>query len=203
MRCECKPDKSNACLNFTSEFLPRIHDPIYYIPNLKESITKLHKEKVEAVVDFDTLLRGAELARMEHQLDIGDVSILKDMEKHGMEIQRSRAFWREPKDLLLTLGVCCLASLTQGKKVSFLTSILLPIWSCIRNSRVQATDIFSGWDQVATGNLRWPEDFGLEVNIDLHSKDAWIFGAVNAITWFSAAIIGYLALYEPTLTNVR
>ena len=50
-------------------------------------------------------------------------------EKICVDNHRSLAFWREPKDLLMTLLVCCLASMVQG------------------------------WDGVANGNLGWPDEF--------------------------------------------
>ncbi|KAE9378467.1 MFS general substrate transporter [Stipitochalara longipes BDJ] len=81
-------------------------------------------------------------------------------EKKAIKIQRSLAFWNEPKDLLVTLVACCMASLTQG------------------------------WDQVANGNLGWPQAFGLSLESGGTGKDIWRFGAINAITWFSAAVLG-------------
>ena len=100
---------------------------------------------------------------MGHLLDVGrEVAIpLTPAEKHSLEIQRSSAFWKEPKELLLTLFACSLASLTQG------------------------------WDQAATGNLGWPTDFGLNVDINHPAgRDIWIFGGIQSIMWFSAAILG-------------
>ncbi len=100
---------------------------------------------------------------MGHLLDVGkEVTIpLTPGEKNSLEIQRSSAFWKEPKELLLTLFACSLASLTQG------------------------------WDQAATGNLGWPSDFGLSVDTNHPARrDVWIFGGINSIMWFSAAILG-------------
>lgn len=100
---------------------------------------------------------------MGHLLDVGrEVAIpLTPAEKHSLEIQRSSAFWKEPKELLLTLFACSLASLTQG------------------------------WDQAATGNLGWPTDFGLNVDINHPAgRDIWIFSGIQSIMWFSAAILG-------------
>ena len=97
---------------------------------------------------------------MGHLLDIGkDVANLTSAEKRSLEIQRSSAFWKEPKELLLTLCVCSLASLTQG------------------------------WDQAATGNLGWPSEFGLDISHPA-GRDVWIFGGIQSIMWFSAAILG-------------
>ena len=100
---------------------------------------------------------------MGHLLDLGrEVVIpLTPGEKDSLEIQRSSAFWKEPKDLLLTLFACSLAGLTQG------------------------------WDQAANGNLGWPTEFGLHLDIpNPASRDVWIFGGIQSIMWFSAAVLG-------------
>ena len=100
---------------------------------------------------------------MGHQLDLGrEVAIpLTRGEKQSLEIQRSSAFWKEPKDLLLTLFACSLAGLTQG------------------------------WDQAANGNLGWPTEFGLNLDASHPAdRDIWIFGGIQSIMWFSAAVLG-------------
>lgn len=100
---------------------------------------------------------------MGHLLDLGrEVAIPLTLgEKQSLDIQRSSAFWKEPKDLLLTLFACSLAGLTQG------------------------------WDQAANGNLGWPTEFGLHPDFKHPGgRDVWIFGGVQSIMWFSAAILG-------------
>ena len=78
---------------------------------------------------MDILERGAKLAKIEHALDLGmETPLLTNSERESLKIQRSPAFWREPKDLLITLAVCCMAALVMG------------------------------WDQVANGNSGWPKD---------------------------------------------
>ena len=86
---------------------------------------------------------------------------LTKADKDALKIQRSGKFWNEPKELLLTLFACSLASLTQG------------------------------WDQAASGNLLWPQAFGLSI-YSQHptTKDMWIFAGVQSIPWFSAAVLG-------------
>ena len=96
-------------------------------------------------------------------LDLGrEVAIPLTLgEKQSLDIQRSSAFWKEPKDLLLTLFACSLAGLTQG------------------------------WDQAANGNLGWPKEFGLNPDFKHPAgRDVWIFGGVQSIMWFSAAVLG-------------
>ena len=86
--------------------------------------------------------------------------LLKPREWRAISIQQAKSFWKEPKDLLVTLLTCCVASMTQG------------------------------WDQVANGNLGWPGEFGLDVSAEGTGTDLWKFGIANAIIWFSAAVLG-------------
>lgn len=109
------------------------------------------------------LKESAQLAKQEHSLLIGQqVDGLTEAEKISLDIQRSKAFWREPKDLLLTLAACCLASTVQG------------------------------WDQVANGNLGWTDAFGIQVDPRDPTKrgGTWKFAIVQAVPWFSASILG-------------
>ncbi|KAL9594205.1 MAG: hypothetical protein Q9179_005498 [Wetmoreana sp. 5 TL-2023] len=141
----------------------KVDFPLRMIPDheLSEFLMPL-KQNCGDVVTMEELLRGAKLAKIEHSLDMGmETSFLEESEKCSLEIQRSSAFWREPKDLLLTLAACCLASMTQG------------------------------WDQVANGNLGWKEEFDIHVDPqDPNKSGAWKFAAVQAIPWFSASILG-------------
>lgn len=58
---------------------------------------------------------SAELAKQSHSVDIGlPVNGLTTAGKELLAVQRYSAFWREPSALLITLGVCCLASMTRG-----------------------------------------------------------------------------------------
>lgn len=120
-------------------------------------------EKLEGLVTLEELVESAKLAKQEHLLDIGQqVDGLTEGEKMALNVQRSKAFWRESKDLLLTLAVCCLASMIQG------------------------------WDQVANGNLGWTDEFGIELDPRDYSKraDTWKFAIVQAVPWFSASFLG-------------
>ncbi|OCL04055.1 hypothetical protein AOQ84DRAFT_226472 [Glonium stellatum] len=91
-----------------------------------------------------------------------DFEPLNRREKRAIRVQHSLAFWEEPKGLLVTLMTCCVAALTQG------------------------------WDQATNGNLGWPVSFGLAINAHGTGTDVWKFGLVNAIPWFSAAVLGPL-----------
>jgi hypothetical protein len=41
--------------------------------------------------------------------------LLKDHDWRALEIQKSKKFWKEPKALLVTLAICCLAPWVQGQ----------------------------------------------------------------------------------------
>ncbi|OCL10802.1 MFS general substrate transporter [Glonium stellatum] len=53
------------------------------------------------------------------------------------------------------------------------------------------------WDQVANGNLGWPDTFHLDITLTGTGPGIWIFGGANAITWFSAAIIDGVLCFLP------
>ena len=138
--------------------------PLRYIEDYKlhESLEPL-REGCKGIISDEELFKGAQLAKVGHLLDMGRKTTipLTQSEEDALRIQRSSKFWHEPKELLLTLFACSLASLTQG------------------------------WDQAATGNLLWPKEFGLNpYSRDSPAKDVWIFGFIQAIPWFSAAILG-------------
>jgi hypothetical protein len=73
-----------------------------------------HKELKE-VVDFDTLYAGAKLAKSEHEINVGlRPDGIHNMEWEALQHLHSKAWWRAPKHLLLTLSACFLASFSQG-----------------------------------------------------------------------------------------
>ncbi|KAF2660475.1 MFS general substrate transporter [Lophiostoma macrostomum CBS 122681] len=85
--------------------------------------------------------------------------VLEDHDWKALDVQKSKRFWKEPKAVLVTLAVCCVAPLIQG------------------------------WDQAANGNLGWPEATRVSIEIepdDYAGADIWQFGVVNAIMWFAA-----------------
>lgn len=141
-----------------------ISHPIRYIEDhkLSQFLDQLLK-KLEPLVTSEELEESAKLAKQDHALTIGQqVDGLTKAEKDSLDIQRSNAFWREPKDLLFTLAACCLASMVQG------------------------------WDQVANGNLGWTDAFGIQADPRDPAKRAgtWKFAIVQAVPWFSASILG-------------
>ena len=113
-------------------------------------------EMLDDLVTKEELEESAKLAKRDHWLAIGQqLDGLTPAEKRSLEIQRSSAFWREPKDLQLTLAACCFASMAQG------------------------------WAQVANGNLGWTNAFGIEVDPrDKSRRDGtWKFSAIQAMPW--------------------
>ncbi|KAF2489983.1 MFS general substrate transporter [Lophium mytilinum] len=156
------------------------------LPALKQHVKTLYAKHFEGkhIVTENELQVGARLARnygyhdppkdLESQGSndrrrgslasslVSDQSLLEPHEWSAIKVQQSKIFWDEPKDLLVTMVACCIASMAQG------------------------------WDQVANGNLGWPQEFGLTVTAQQtgRGRDIWIFGIVNAIMWFGAAICG-------------
>ena len=54
----------------------------------------------------------------DHAISIGQhVEGLTPGEETAFDIQRSSKFWKEPKELLLTILACCLASMVQGENI--------------------------------------------------------------------------------------
>jgi len=146
------------------------------LDDLQRQIKNFHKKEFKDadLVTLEELWKGAKLARnygnhiKSADAPVGSIigstcsanRLLEKREWDAIEHQRSLRFWLEPKGLLVTLVACCMASMTQG------------------------------WNQVANGNLGWPKEFGLQVNATGGGADIWKFGAVNAVLWFSAAVLG-------------
>ena len=120
---------------------------------------------------MDTFIKGAIIARERDDLEAcKKVEGLTEIEIRALDKEYTPGFWHQlkqlPKEFRVILSTCCLAALTQG------------------------------WDQqsINGANLSWPSSFGLDVNLNLkenpNSGDVWIFGAVNAAPYLSAAIVG-------------
>ena len=124
---------------------------------------------LEGLVSAKDLEEVVKSAKQDHSHDIGQpVSGLTTDEKNSLAVQGYSAFWREPSDLLITLSVCCLASITQS------------------------------WGQVVNGNSGWPHDFGTPDDPrDRAKKDGTLrFAIAQAGPWFSASIVG-TSLWDP------
>jgi len=111
------------------------------------------------------LVRGARLARDEELFLSGPESDVTQFEKDALKREKSSTVWQQSKEMKIILLTCCVAAIAQG------------------------------WDQASiTGaNLLWPSEMDLKVNLaeeDVRTRDVWIFGGVNAITYFAACSIG-------------
>ena len=143
-----------------------IDHPLRYIEDhkLHEFLLPFYEgQGLEDVLTLEELECAAQLAKKGHLLAIGErVGGLTKAEINAIDIQQSKAFWREPKELLLTLGTCCLASMVHG------------------------------WGQVANGNLGWTDALGVHVDARYHYDKHAVtkFAIVQAIPWLSAAILG-------------
>ncbi|KAL8783696.1 MAG: hypothetical protein Q9213_004435 [Squamulea squamosa] len=161
-----RPSQHQLILNFDGLLRDNrggiIDNPLRYIPDdrLREYLEPL-QINCEDAVTMDDLERGAKLAKMEHALDLGvETRLLTSSERKSLDIQRSAAFWREPKDLQITLAVCCIAAAVQG------------------------------WDQVANGSFGWPSLHNVPNPYERNHQNTLIFAALQATPWFSAAILG-------------
>ncbi|TKA83514.1 hypothetical protein B0A55_00496 [Friedmanniomyces simplex] len=85
-------------------------------------------------------------------------------EKEALKNETSSGFWKQPKQLQVTIITLCVAAVVQG------------------------------WNQTGTNgaNLNWPQQLGL-LNLqgcDPTGIDAWKFSIVNAATYLSASLVG-------------
>lgn len=81
-----------------------------------------------------------------------------------MDKENFQGFWKQPKELRVTIITLCVAAVVQG------------------------------WNQTASNgaNLNWPSQLGLN-NVDScdpRGTDAWIFAIVNAMPYFTASLVG-------------
>jgi len=84
-------------------------------------------------------------------------------EKAVLEHETISGFWKQPKQLQVTIITLCVAAIVQG------------------------------WNQTGTNgaNLNWPQQFGLApLGSDPTGNATWIFALVNAATYFSASLVG-------------
>ncbi|KAF2103799.1 MFS general substrate transporter [Rhizodiscina lignyota] len=122
---------------------------------------------LRGVVDKKLFVRAALAASNPDGL--ADIKGLTKLERISLEKDRTMGFWGQMKSLtrefIQILTTCCIAAIVQG------------------------------WDQssINGANLGWPKEFGLKTtltNANASNRDVWIFGIVNAASYFSAALIG-------------
>ncbi|KAK5735834.1 hypothetical protein LTR17_007846 [Elasticomyces elasticus] len=85
-------------------------------------------------------------------------------EKDALRHETSSGFWKQPKQLQVTIITLCVAAVVQG------------------------------WNQTGLNgaNLNWPMQLGLTnlEGCEVKGSDAWIFSIVNAATYLSASLVG-------------
>lgn len=89
---------------------------------------------------------------------------LTSEEKEALASETTKGFWKQPKQLQVTIITLCVAATVQG------------------------------WNQTGSNgaNLNWPMQLGLTnySGCDLVGREAWIYAIVNAIPYLSASLIG-------------
>ena len=121
-----------------------------------------HQYSLEDVLDKRLLLRGAQFAQ--DDVRFKEDEILSTPERRAIEREDDPRLKDQSRELNTILLTCCIAAIVQG-------------WS-------QAS--------IIGANLQWPYAFGLqtEEGVSETITNFWIFGAVNAITYFAASSIG-------------
>ena len=135
--------------------------------DLDRDIYEFHEDYgLGRVVDLETLIHGAHLARDEEATSAE--GILTEVEERAQEREKRTRFWEESKELKVILLTCCVGSVVQG-------------WA---------------QGAIVGANTGWPAEFGLHVGRgnpgDPQSRtgDIWRFSATNAIVYFSASCLG-------------
>ncbi|KAK0867179.1 hypothetical protein LTS02_004346 [Friedmanniomyces endolithicus] len=123
----------------------------------KHFVRKYHLENYEDLfIKAGKILRDPEASM--------SVPHLTDEEKDALKHETSSGFWKQPKQLQVTIITLCVAAVVQG------------------------------WNQTGTNgaNLNWPQQLGLSnlQGCDPTGIDAWKFSIVNAATYLSASLVG-------------
>ena len=133
--------------------------------NQDENVRRTHHAYgLENTVSEAMLVRGGRLARDE-ELFLSGADVTQ-FERDALAREKTSTVWRQSKEMKIILLTCCVAAVAQG------------------------------WDQASiTGaNLLWYKDMGLSADLTKPDKvkirDVWIFGGVNAITYFAACSLG-------------
>ena len=131
--------------------------------DLRKDIQAFHIQyQLANVVDEELLFRGARLAQDDSLFKAS--CYLSDIEKEALEKEVNPKLGDQTKELNTILLTCCIGAIVQG-------------WS-------QAS--------IIGANLQWPYAFGLQKDYKDPKTitNLWIFGGVNAITYFAASLIG-------------
>ncbi|KAL8937673.1 MAG: hypothetical protein Q9216_004307 [Gyalolechia sp. 2 TL-2023] len=152
-----------------------IENPLRRIPEdrLSGYIKSFHdQDNLANVVDVDTLIRGARLARDEEAFMAGEGAdgYLSQVEAAALGKEKESSIWTESRELKIILLTCCVGSVVQG------------------------------WAQgaIVGANQTWPKEFNLDLGKSFgssgqeqgQSRDIWLFSATNAIVYFAASSVG-------------
>lgn len=131
--------------------------------DLKRDVNAFHDQyELEDILSERLLLRGARFAQDDVRFkEDGD---LDRVEKKAIEREEDPQLKDQSRELNTILLTCCIAALVQG-------------WS-------QAS--------IIGANLQWPYAFGLQTTEGVSETitNFWVFGGVNAITYFAASSVG-------------
>ncbi|KAL3417130.1 hypothetical protein PVAG01_11130 [Phlyctema vagabunda] len=126
-----------------------------------ENVRKTHAaHHLGDTLSEELFIRGGRLARDEELFLSLEENHVTDLEREALSREKTSTLWQQSKELKVILLACCFAAIAQG------------------------------WDQASLSgaNLRWPAEFGLSEKT--RTRDAWIFGGVNSITYFAASSVG-------------
>ncbi|KAL8915015.1 MAG: hypothetical protein Q9171_000455 [Xanthocarpia ochracea] len=149
-----------------------IENPLRRIPEeeLNGYIKSFHKEKGLGIgIDFNTLVRGARLARDEEAFVQEEAGNLTEVESAALEKEKRTTIWSESREIKIILLICCVGSIVQG------------------------------WSQgaIVAANQTWPKALLKTLTPTSgptqpggSSRDMWLFSATNAIAYFAASSVG-------------
>lgn len=109
-----------------------IENPLRRIPEerLRAYIESFHEEHhLVDVVDIDTLVRGARLAREKEGFVAEETAAdtLSDVEKAALKKEESTTIWTESREIKIIVLTCCVGSIVQGWVSKMISQMLLSI----------------------------------------------------------------------------
>lgn len=133
------------------------------LENLRNDVEAFHAHyNLHNVVDVELLFRGARLAKDQREFTRNNV--IPEFESEALDREDDPELVKQSRELNTILLTCCIGAIVHG-------------WS-------QAS--------IIGANLQWPYAFGLQTEYGDGSTiiSFWIFGGVNAITYFAASFVG-------------
>ena len=142
-----------------------VENPLTFrnIENLRGDVEAFHAyHKLQNVVNVELLFRGAWLAKDKPEFTSKDA--MPEFESDALNREKKPELVKQSRELNTILLTCCIGAIVHG-------------WS-------QAS--------IIGANLQWPYAFGLQTDYEDGNTitSFWIFGGVNAITYFAASFVG-------------